>query len=115
MLFILLLLVGLLAHTHDWSVEWIVSMMFVLPIESRIAEVAGLTPHYLLAGHGPAVILLHLYPQTSLMCMAIIPHKRGKIGSSCTAGLAYGRIQRSHCCIGPVSRLPCSQSALNTD
>jgi hypothetical protein len=79
MLFILLLLVGLLAHTHDWSVEWIVSMMFVLPIESRIAEVAGLTPHYLLAGHGTAVILLHLYPQTSLMCMAIIPHKRGKI------------------------------------
>jgi hypothetical protein len=93
-LFGLLLLDGLLAHTHDWSVEWILSMMFELPIESRIAVVPGLEPHYLLAGHGPAVILLHGYTQTSLLSMAIIPHKRGKIILRASGrGLAFSRCQ----------------------
>jgi pimeloyl-ACP methyl ester carboxylesterase len=42
-------------------------------IESRTAEVAGLKLHYLTAGHGPAVVLLHGYTQTSRMWRPIIP------------------------------------------
>lgn len=36
-------------------------------IASRMAEIEGLRIHYLIAGHGPAVILLHGYAETSLM------------------------------------------------
>jgi pimeloyl-ACP methyl ester carboxylesterase len=36
-------------------------------IQSRTAEVDGVKLHYLTAGHGPAVILLHGYTQTSRM------------------------------------------------
>ena len=42
-------------------------------ISSRTAEVGGVTLHYLTAGHGPALILLHGYTQTSRMWRAIIP------------------------------------------
>ena len=42
-------------------------------ITSRMAEVDGLQLHYLTAGHGPAVILLHGYTQTSRMWRPIIP------------------------------------------
>ena len=42
-------------------------------IVSRIAEVEGIQVHYLTAGHGPAVILLHGYTQTSRMWKPIIP------------------------------------------
>src|SRR6202049_2514928 len=42
-------------------------------INSRTAEVAGVTLHYLTAGHGPALILLHGYTQTSRMWRPIIP------------------------------------------
>jgi pimeloyl-ACP methyl ester carboxylesterase len=42
-------------------------------IASRTATVDGLTLHYLTAGHGPAVILLHGYTQTSRMWKPIIP------------------------------------------
>jgi pimeloyl-ACP methyl ester carboxylesterase len=42
-------------------------------IVSRSAEVEGVTLHYLTAGHGPAVILLHGYTQTSRMWKPIIP------------------------------------------
>ncbi|MGC2530706.1 MAG: alpha/beta hydrolase [Candidatus Acidiferrum sp.] len=42
-------------------------------IASRYAEVDGLKLHYLTAGHGPAVILLHGYTQTSRMWRPIIP------------------------------------------
>ncbi len=42
-------------------------------INSRIAVVQGLRLHYLTAGHGPAVILLHGYTQTSRMWRPIIP------------------------------------------
>jgi len=37
------------------------------PIASRVATVDGLTLHYLIAGHGPAVVLLHGYAETSRM------------------------------------------------
>lgn len=42
-------------------------------IESRSAVVAGVKLHYLIAGHGPTVILLHGYTQTSLMWRPLIP------------------------------------------
>jgi pimeloyl-ACP methyl ester carboxylesterase len=42
-------------------------------IASRTAEVDGLKIHYLTAGHGPAVILLHGYTQTSRMWRTLIP------------------------------------------
>ena len=42
-------------------------------IVSRSAEVEGVKLHYLTAGHGPALILLHGYTQTSRMWKPIIP------------------------------------------
>ncbi len=42
-------------------------------IVSRTAEVDGVKLHYLTAGHGPAVILLHGYAETSRMWRPIIP------------------------------------------
>ena len=42
-------------------------------IAARDAEVDGVKLHYLTAGHGPAVILLHGYTQTSRMWRPIIP------------------------------------------
>ncbi len=42
-------------------------------IASKTAEVDGLKLHYLTAGHGPTVILLHGYTQTSRMWRPIIP------------------------------------------
>jgi pimeloyl-ACP methyl ester carboxylesterase len=42
-------------------------------LTSRTADVEGVKLHYLTAGHGPAVILLHGYTQTSRMWKPIIP------------------------------------------
>jgi pimeloyl-ACP methyl ester carboxylesterase len=42
-------------------------------IASRTAEVDGIKIHYLTAGHGPAVILLHGYAETSRMWLPLIP------------------------------------------
>jgi pimeloyl-ACP methyl ester carboxylesterase len=42
-------------------------------ISSRTTKVNGVTLYYLSAGHGPAVILLHGYTQTSRMWKPIIP------------------------------------------
>jgi pimeloyl-ACP methyl ester carboxylesterase len=42
-------------------------------ITSRTAEVDGVTLHYLAAGHGATVILLHGYAETSLMWKPIMP------------------------------------------
>jgi len=42
-------------------------------IESRFGDVDGIKIHYLTAGHGPAVILLHGYTQTSRMWRPLIP------------------------------------------
>jgi pimeloyl-ACP methyl ester carboxylesterase len=42
-------------------------------IASRTANVSGVTFHYLTAGQGPAVILLHGYAETSRMWKPIIP------------------------------------------
>jgi pimeloyl-ACP methyl ester carboxylesterase len=42
-------------------------------VASRTAEIDGVQLHYLTAGHGPAVILLHGYAETSRMWRPIIP------------------------------------------
>jgi alpha-beta hydrolase superfamily lysophospholipase len=42
-------------------------------IVSKTAEVDGIKLHYLTAGHGPALILLHGYTQTSHMWRPIMP------------------------------------------
>jgi pimeloyl-ACP methyl ester carboxylesterase len=42
-------------------------------IVSRTAEIDGVKLHYLTAGHGPTVILLHGFAQTSRMWKPIIP------------------------------------------
>jgi len=42
-------------------------------ISARTAEVEGVKLHYLTAGHGPALLLLHGYTQTSRMWKPIIP------------------------------------------
>lgn len=42
-------------------------------IASRTADIDGTKLHYLTAGHGPAVILIHGYTQTSRMWRPIIP------------------------------------------
>ena len=42
-------------------------------IAARSAEIADVNFHYLTAGNGPAVILLHGYAETSLMWKPIIP------------------------------------------
>ena len=47
-------------------------------IVSRTAEVAGVKLSYLTAGHGPTVILLHGYTQTSRMWKPVIPLLAGK-------------------------------------
>jgi pimeloyl-ACP methyl ester carboxylesterase len=47
-------------------------------ISSRTATVDGLNLHYLTAGKGPAVILLHGYAETSLMWRPIMPVLAGR-------------------------------------
>jgi pimeloyl-ACP methyl ester carboxylesterase len=47
-------------------------------IISRTADVEGTKLHYLTAGHGPAVILLHGYTQTSRMWRPLIPQLAGR-------------------------------------
>ncbi len=42
-------------------------------IASRTAQVDGVRLHYLTAGHGPAVLLLHGYTQTSRMWRPVMP------------------------------------------
>ena len=43
------------------------------PIESRSTTIDGVKLHYLTAGHGPAVVLLHGYAETSRMWKPLIP------------------------------------------
>jgi hypothetical protein len=50
-------------------------------IESRFGEVDGVKIHYLTAGHGPAVILLHGYTQTSRMWRPLIPKLTSRLAS----------------------------------
>ena len=43
-------------------------------IQSHFAQVEGIKLHYLTAGHGPAIILLHGYAETSRMWRPLIPN-----------------------------------------
>lgn len=43
------------------------------PTVSRTAEIDGLQLHYLTAGHGPPLVLLHGYAETSLMWKPLLP------------------------------------------
>ena len=45
----------------------------VEPVVSRMADVEGVKLHYLLAGHGAPILLLHGYAETSLMWKPVIP------------------------------------------
>src|SRR4051812_1857503 len=45
----------------------------MLSIAERTAGASGITLHYLTAGHGPAVVLLHGYAETSRMWRPLIP------------------------------------------
>jgi pimeloyl-ACP methyl ester carboxylesterase len=47
-------------------------------IVSRDAQMNGVKLHYMTAGHGPALILLHGYAETSLMWKPIIPALAGR-------------------------------------
>src|SRR5436853_1315686 len=47
-------------------------------IESRFAVVNGVRLHYLIAGHGPTIILIHGYTQTSRMWRPLIPQLADK-------------------------------------
>ena len=42
-------------------------------IASRTAEIDGIQLHYLTAGHGPPLVLLHGYAETSLMWKPLLP------------------------------------------
>jgi pimeloyl-ACP methyl ester carboxylesterase len=60
-----------------WAILFLVQPYFAQGAEnaiaSRTATVHGLKLHYLTAGHGPAVLLLHGYTETSRMWRPIIP------------------------------------------
>ena len=43
------------------------------PIATRTAEVAGVKLHYLTAGHGAPLLLLHGYAESSLMWRPLMP------------------------------------------
>jgi len=48
------------------------------PAESRVAKIEGKKLHYLIAGQGPAIILLHGYTQTSRMWRPLIDKLKEK-------------------------------------
>ncbi len=68
--FVFLIGISAKAQAHANTVE---AKAATAAIASRTADVNGLKIHYLTAGHGPAVILLHGYTQTSRMWRPIIP------------------------------------------
>jgi pimeloyl-ACP methyl ester carboxylesterase len=66
--------------------SWVAMLLLSLPtpssaqqgaggdtVSSRTAQVDGIAIHYLAAGHGPTVVLLHGYAETSRMWRSIIP------------------------------------------
>src|ERR1700680_438160 len=69
--FLALALLGLLPFTAFSSKAY--GQTTAEPIASRTATVDGAKLHYLTAGHGTPLILLHGYAETSLMWRPIIP------------------------------------------
>ena len=74
-LYIVVILAGCLIAPFQATAQTQVSSN---PIESHFADVEGTKIHYLKAGHGPTVILLHGYTQTSRMWRPLIPKLTGK-------------------------------------
>jgi pimeloyl-ACP methyl ester carboxylesterase len=70
--FISLGLLALLSLTSSFSVRAYADTS-EKAIVSRSTEIGGVKLHYLTAGHGPAVILLHGYAETSRMWRPIMP------------------------------------------
>jgi pimeloyl-ACP methyl ester carboxylesterase len=66
---LLLFLLGLLFVTSGFSSEVYADEA----ITSRSVEIHGAKLHYMTAGHGPTLILLHGYAETSLMWKPIMP------------------------------------------
>lgn len=66
-------LTGLAVLTLFATATWAVASPPSDAIASRTSRVDGVNLHYLTAGHGPEVILLHGYTQTSRMWKPIIP------------------------------------------
>jgi pimeloyl-ACP methyl ester carboxylesterase len=66
-------LTGLAVLTLFASATWAAASPASDAIVSRTSRVDGVRLHYLTAGEGPAVILLHGYTQTSRMWKPIIP------------------------------------------
>jgi pimeloyl-ACP methyl ester carboxylesterase len=66
-------LTGLVVLILCATASWAKSSAQPEAIASRMLQVDGIKLHYLTAGHGPAVILLHGYTQTSRMWRPIIP------------------------------------------
>src|SRR5713226_1903429 len=54
-------------------VLFLVSFAYSQTIESHTAEIDGVKLHYLTAGHGAPLVLLHGYAETSLMWRPIMP------------------------------------------
>jgi pimeloyl-ACP methyl ester carboxylesterase len=54
-------------------VLFLVSSAYSQTIDSRTAQIDGVKLHYLTAGHGAPLVLLHGYAETSLMWRPIIP------------------------------------------
>jgi pimeloyl-ACP methyl ester carboxylesterase len=48
------------------------------PIAVRTATITGVTLQYLIAGQGPAILLLHGYAETSSMWRPLMPHLAGR-------------------------------------
>src|SRR5258708_18353280 len=69
--FLTLATIGPLFLSTTWSTR--ASAAAGESIASRTAEIEGVKLHYLTAGHGPSLILLHGYAETSLMWKPIIP------------------------------------------
>jgi len=57
--------------TASWAMPQAASQSS--PIAAKTADVSGVKLHYLTAGQGPAVILLHGYAETSRMWRPVIP------------------------------------------
>jgi pimeloyl-ACP methyl ester carboxylesterase len=55
-----------------------ISPLAAQTIASRTADAGDVKLHYLTAGHGPVVLLLHGYAETSLMWTPLIPKLAGK-------------------------------------
>jgi len=69
------------------------------PVESRVAKIEGKRLHYLTAGQGPPLILLHGYTQTSRMWRPLIDKLKHKftVIAPDLPGIGYSDIPKDGC------------------